>query len=111
MADPLIVARHGDLELALLPSMANRHGLITGATGTGKTISLQVLAEQFSRIGVPVFMADVKGSRSASTSSACRNPPGAAARSRCGTSGASRATRSARPSRTWGRCSSRGSST
>ena len=61
MADPLIVARQGDLELALLPAMANRHGLITGATGTGKTISLQVLAEQFSRIGVPVFMADVKG--------------------------------------------------
>jgi hypothetical protein len=61
MADPLIVARHGDLELALLPAMANRHGLITGATGTGKTISLQVLAERFSRIGVPVFMADVKG--------------------------------------------------
>jgi len=61
MADPLIVARHGENELALLPAMANRHGLITGATGTGKTISLQVLAEQFSRIGVPVFMADVKG--------------------------------------------------
>ena len=61
MADPLTVARHGENELALLPAMANRHGLITGATGTGKTISLQVLAEQFSRIGVPVFMADVKG--------------------------------------------------
>ena len=61
MPDPLIVARHGDLELALLPALANRHGLITGATGTGKTISLQVLAENFSRIGVPVFMADVKG--------------------------------------------------
>ncbi|CAG1000692.1 hypothetical protein BURK1_02831 [Burkholderiales bacterium] len=61
MADPLVVARHGDTELALLPAMANRHGLITGATGTGKTISLQVLAEHFSRIGVPVFMADVKG--------------------------------------------------
>ena len=61
MAEPLTVARTGDLELALLPAMANRHGLITGATGTGKTISLQVLAEQFSRIGVPVFMADVKG--------------------------------------------------
>jgi DNA helicase HerA-like ATPase len=61
MADPLVVARNGDLELALLPAMANRHGLITGATGTGKTISLQVLAERFSRIGVPVFMADVKG--------------------------------------------------
>ena len=41
--------------------MANRHGLIAGATGTGKTVSLRVLAEQFSRIGVPVFMADVKG--------------------------------------------------
>jgi len=41
--------------------MANRHGLIAGATGTGKTVTLQVLAENFSRAGVPVFMADVKG--------------------------------------------------
>ncbi len=47
--------------LYLLPGMANRHGLIAGATGTGKTVTLQVLAEQFSRIGVPVFLADVKG--------------------------------------------------
>ncbi len=47
--------------LGLLPRMANRHGLIAGATGTGKTVSLRVLAENFSRIGVPVFMADVKG--------------------------------------------------
>src|SRR6187551_116198 len=61
MAQPLPIAKHGKLELALLPAMANRHGLITGATGTGKTVSLQVLAERFSRIGVPVFMADVKG--------------------------------------------------
>jgi len=45
----------------MLPRMANRHGLIAGATGTGKTVSLRVLAEQFSRIGVPVFLADVKG--------------------------------------------------
>jgi DNA helicase HerA-like ATPase len=45
----------------LLPRLSNRHGLITGATGTGKTVSLQVLAEAFSRIGTPVFMADVKG--------------------------------------------------
>ena len=45
----------------LLPAFANRHGLIAGATGTGKTITLQVLAEQFSRIGVPVFLADAKG--------------------------------------------------
>ena len=45
----------------LLPRLANRHGLIAGATGTGKTVSLQILAEDFSRRGVPVFMADVKG--------------------------------------------------
>jgi DNA helicase HerA-like ATPase len=61
MADPLLIAKHGDIECALLPALANRHGLITGATGTGKTITLQTLAENFSRIGVPVFMADIKG--------------------------------------------------
>ena len=61
MAAPLCVARNARTELALLPALANRHGLITGATGTGKTITLQVLAERFSAIGVPVFMADVKG--------------------------------------------------
>ena len=61
MAPPLPIARHGQNDLSLLPALANRHGLITGATGTGKTVTLQVMAEQFSRIGVPVFMADVKG--------------------------------------------------
>jgi len=61
MPEPLNIAITGDSTLALLPALANRHGLITGATGTGKTVTLQVLAEQFSRIGVPVFMADVKG--------------------------------------------------
>jgi hypothetical protein len=61
MAAPLVIARAGSTDLALLPALANRHGCITGATGTGKTITLQVLAENFSRIGVPVFMADVKG--------------------------------------------------
>ncbi|MDH5207009.1 MAG: DUF853 domain-containing protein [Burkholderiaceae bacterium] len=61
MAEPLIIAKSGVTELALLPALANRHGCITGATGTGKTVSLQKLAEGFSRIGVPVFMADVKG--------------------------------------------------
>jgi DNA helicase HerA-like ATPase len=61
MADPFLVAKHDAVECFLLPAMANRHGLITGATGTGKTITLQTLAENFSRIGVPVFMADVKG--------------------------------------------------
>ncbi|WP_137893679.1 helicase HerA-like domain-containing protein [Ramlibacter sp. 2FC] len=61
MAEPLLIARHGATECHLLPGLANRHGLITGATGTGKTVTLQTLAENFSRIGVPVFMADVKG--------------------------------------------------
>jgi DNA helicase HerA-like ATPase len=58
--DTLMIAR-GTKDAAILPKMANRHGLIAGATGTGKTVTLRVLAEQFSRIGVPVFMADVKG--------------------------------------------------
>lgn len=61
MSTPLLIARTLDKELFLLPAMANRHGLITGATGTGKTVTLQKLAESLSEIGVPVFMADVKG--------------------------------------------------
>jgi len=61
MSSPLLIARTKDLQLNLLPGMANRHGLITGATGTGKTVTLQKMAESFSEIGVPVFMADVKG--------------------------------------------------
>src|SRR5512143_263377 len=61
MADPILVAKATDTDLFLLPQMANRHGLIAGATGTGKTVSLQVLAEGLSRTGVSVFMADVKG--------------------------------------------------
>ncbi len=56
----LLIAK-GTKEIALLPAMANRHGLVAGATGTGKTVTLRVMAEQFSAIGVPVFMADVKG--------------------------------------------------
>jgi len=59
-AKPLMIAK-GTTEIAVLSSMANRHGLIAGATGTGKTVTLRVLAEQFSRIGVPVFLADIKG--------------------------------------------------
>ncbi|MDF1485481.1 DUF853 family protein [Ramlibacter sp. H39-3-26] len=61
MTEPLLIAKHGSAECFLLPGLANRHGLITGATGTGKTVTLQTLAEGFSKIGVPVFMADVKG--------------------------------------------------
>ncbi len=65
MPAPFLVARSFEakepLDLLLLPRMANRHGLVAGATGTGKTVTLRVLAEHFSRAGVPVFMADVKG--------------------------------------------------
>jgi MoxR-like ATPase len=62
MNEPILAAK-GEHELLILPEMANRHGLISGATGTGKTVTLQVLAENFSMIGVPVFMADVMTSR------------------------------------------------
>ena len=51
----------GDTPIYLEPAMANRHGLIAGATGTGKTVTLKVLAESFSDMGVPVFLADIKG--------------------------------------------------
>jgi hypothetical protein len=62
MTDPFPIARTASgTELQYLPALANRHGLITGATGTGKTVTLQVLADHFSRLGVPVFLADVKG--------------------------------------------------
>jgi DNA helicase HerA-like ATPase len=60
MVEPLLIAQSTS-PLYLLPQMANRHGLVAGATGTGKTVTLQVMAEAFSRIGVPVFAADIKG--------------------------------------------------
>jgi len=63
MADiaPILLGASDEQAVTLNPRYLNRHGLIAGATGTGKTVTLQVLAEQLSRIGVPVFMADVKG--------------------------------------------------
>ena len=103
--------------------LANRHGLITGATGTGKTVTLQVLAEGFSAAGVPVFAADIKGDLSgiaeqgraeAEARASARKDIGldrymhAPARSSSGTSSASRAIRCAPPSRRWGRCCCRG---
>src|SRR6201987_3355494 len=60
MSDGILVAKGID-DLFVVPQMSNRHGLIAGATGTGKTVTLQTMAEGFSRLGVPVFMADVKG--------------------------------------------------
>jgi len=73
MSDPILIAK-GEIDLYLLPQMVNRHGLIAGATGTGKTVSLQVLAEGLSRIGVPVFMADVKGDLSGISQPGKDNP-------------------------------------
>ena len=73
MTEPLLIAKATE-ELFLLPAMANRHGLVAGATGTGKTVTLQVMAEAFSRIGVPVFAADVKGDLSGIAMPGTDNP-------------------------------------
>ena len=74
MADPILLAQHGDSPVYLLPALANRHGCITGATGTGKTVTLQVLAEAFSRQGTPVFLADAKGDLSGISQAAQPTP-------------------------------------
>src|SRR2546421_6131580 len=73
MAQPLLVAKSKQ-EIYLLPGMANRHGLIAGATGTGKTVTLQTMAEGFSSIGVPVFLADVKGDLAGLSQAGSMNP-------------------------------------
>ena len=73
MSQPLPIAKSSH-ELCLLPALANRHGLITGATGTGKTVTLQTMAEALSSIGVPVFMADVKGDLSGLSQAGAMNP-------------------------------------
>ena len=72
MTEPLLIAR-SNTPLYLLPQMANRHGLVAGATGSGKTVTLQVMAEAFSRIGVPVFAADIKGDLSGMSQSRTEN--------------------------------------
>ncbi|MBI4911870.1 MAG: DUF853 family protein [Acidobacteria bacterium] len=74
MAPALVIAKAGECELALHPRMANRHGLIAGATGTGKTVTLRVMAENFSRIGVPVFLADIKGDLSGMAQAGAESP-------------------------------------
>ena len=70
---PILIAK-GATDLLLLPQMANRHGLIAGATGTGKTVTLQVLAENLSALGVPVFMADIKGDLTGISQPGGQNP-------------------------------------
>lgn len=74
MLEPLVIAKSHETPLAILPALANRHGLITGATGTGKTVTLQKMAESFSQAGVPVFMADVKGDLSGIGAEGVLNP-------------------------------------
>src|SRR5258708_30049935 len=73
LADPILVAPSKE-PILLLPKMGNRHGLIAGATGTGKTVTLQTRAENFSARGVPVFMADVKGDRAGLSQPGANNP-------------------------------------
>src|SRR3712207_5687289 len=73
MSEPIVIAKAKD-PIHLLPKMANRHGLIAGATGTGKTVTLQTLAEGFSARGVPVFMADVKGDLAGMSQPGGNNP-------------------------------------
>jgi DNA helicase HerA-like ATPase len=73
--EPFVIARTSDgRDVVFRPGLANRHGLVTGATGTGKTVTLQVLAEHFSRIGVPVFLADVKGDLSGLAAAGAPSP-------------------------------------
>src|SRR5262245_11989525 len=75
MSELFAIAKTGGGEEVLFrPALANRHGLITGATGTGKTVTLQMLADHFSRIGVPVFMADVKGDLSGVAAAGSSSP-------------------------------------
>ena len=74
MPEPLVIATREGRKFALLPQLANRHGCITGATGTGKTVTLQVLAQALSGIGVPVFLADVKGDLSGIARPGAPNP-------------------------------------
>lgn len=122
MADPILLAQNSHTPVYLLPALANRHGCITGATGTGKTVTLQVLAEAFSRLGTPVFLADAKGDLSGISQAAQANPKlqerlqrlglpepvWGQTRSPSGTSLASRAIRFAPRSPTWGRYCSPG---
>ena len=74
MSEPILIAKNNKISSYILPKMANRHGLIAGATGTGKTVTLQTLAEGFSKLGVPVFMADVKGDLSGMSQQGGGNP-------------------------------------
>ncbi|MEH6462243.1 helicase HerA-like domain-containing protein [Chitinimonas sp. JJ19] len=74
MTAALLIAKAGPTPIEILPALANRHGLITGATGTGKTVTLQRMAEGFSRAGVPVFMADVKGDLAGIAAAGSDNP-------------------------------------
>lgn len=74
MAEPIFIAKSPDQDVCILPKLSNRHGCITGATGTGKTVTLQVLAQAFSNIGTPVFLSDIKGDLSGISQSAVDSP-------------------------------------
>src|SRR5438552_7043428 len=99
MIEPFIIAKASKgQDILFNPQMGNRHGLITGATGTGKTVTLQLLADNFSRIGVPVFLADVKGDLSGVAAAGTLTPK---LRERLQAIGASEPDWSANPSVLW----------
>lgn len=116
-AEPILVAKN-ETDIFLLPEMANRHGLIAGATGTGKTVTLQLLAESLSARGVPVFLADVKGDLAGISQPGGQSPKVQervqqlkldelrlpVVPSRSGMCSAKRAIRCARPFQKWDRC-------
>ena len=122
-ADKIFIGK-GEQPAWLTLALANRHGLVTGATGTGKTVTLQVMAEGFARAGVPVFAADIKGDLSGiaevgeakdfilkrATEMGLTSSPTSSRRC-SGTCSASRAIRCAPPSRKWDRCCCRACST
>jgi DNA helicase HerA-like ATPase len=91
MATNLIIGAADRSLVQQLGRMSNRHGLVAGATGTGKTVTLQVLAEGFSRMGVPVFAVDVKGNLSGIAAAGKPHPKlkGVWPKSRCPTTGKS----------------------
>jgi DNA helicase HerA-like ATPase len=100
-SNTILIGGGDDGQVSLRTGMGNRHGLIAGATGTGKTVSLQILAEGFSRAGVPVFLADVKGDLSGMAAEA---QPNDKIRERVERIGINDYARCAPPSPKWVRC-------
>ncbi|MDN5923870.1 MAG: DUF853 domain-containing protein, partial [Xanthomonadales bacterium] len=95
----ILIGKNDTTSVSLDPQYGNRHGMIAGATGTGKSVSLMVLAEGFSRLGTPVFLVDVKGDIAGLSQPA--NPPGAKLQARLDKLGLDKWTPTANPVVFW----------